>query len=85
MKPDITTIKIDKKTKQRLDNLKEYERESYEEVLRKILYILNTIRRDSEIANNVLRNIDRNIKRKQRYNKGKDVRKKVNIDKSNTK
>ena len=37
----MTTLKISKKTKNRLDNLKEYRRESYEEIIQKILEILN--------------------------------------------
>ena len=36
MKEESTTIKLRQETKKRLDRLKEYERESYEEVLRKI-------------------------------------------------
>lgn len=41
MKSENTTLKISKKTKQRLDNLKEYRRETYEEVIEKIINILN--------------------------------------------
>lgn len=37
----ITTIKITKQTKSRLDNLKTHKRETYEETIRKILGILN--------------------------------------------
>ena len=37
----ITTIKLAKETKSRLDSLKEHKRESYEEVIEKILGILN--------------------------------------------
>jgi len=66
---DNTTIKITKKTKQRLDNLKENSRETYEEILKKILYILNLIRRDPIIGNKLLNNIDNNIKRKRSYEK----------------
>lgn len=36
-----TTIKISKRTKLRLDSLKEYRRESYEEILEKIMDLLN--------------------------------------------
>ena len=66
---DITTIKIEKETKARLDKLKEHEKESYNQVIKKILYILNLIRRDPLLGNNVLDNIDKQIKRKQTYNK----------------
>ena len=39
-----TTIKLSKSTKNRLDNLKEYRRETYDEVLEKMLDILNSLR-----------------------------------------
>jgi len=64
MSAENTTIKISKETKQRLDNLREYKKETYEEVIKKILYILNQIRKDPLSANNLLRNIDKAIRRK---------------------
>ena len=62
-----TTIKISKKTKQRLDNLKEHRRESYEEVIIKILHILNQIRKDPISGNRLLGKIDANIRRGNMY------------------
>lgn len=62
-----TTIKINKKTKERLDNLKEHEKESYEEVIEKILHVLNITRKNPLLANRVLRGIDKSIKRRQLY------------------
>jgi len=62
-----TTIKITKKTKERLDNLKEYNRETFEEVIKKVLYILNRSRKDPVSANRILQNIDKNIRRKKGY------------------
>ena len=47
---EITTIKLQKKTKSRLDKLKVYKRESYEEVLQYILDILNICRINPEKA-----------------------------------
>ena len=38
---DVTTIKLDKATKKRLDKLKIHKRETYDEVLQRILGILN--------------------------------------------
>ena len=69
MKQDTTTIKLSRKTKERLDNLKEHSQESYEEVLKKLLYILNLIRKSPELGNKALGNIDKNIKRKQEIEK----------------
>lgn len=63
----ITTIKLQKETKSRLDRLKEHNKESYEEILRKMLYILNTLRKKPELAQKILMNINRNLKRQQRY------------------
>ena len=66
-----TTIKITKKTKERLDNLKEYNRETFEEVIKKVLYILNRSRKDPVSANRILQNIDKNIRRKKGYSEEK--------------
>ena len=65
----ITTIKLEGETKTRLDNLKEHKRETYEEVIRKILFILNKIRKDPVSANRLLSKIDNNIKGKNIYHK----------------
>ncbi len=62
----ITTIKIYRETKERLDKLKEHKRETYDEVLRKILFILNFLKKDSEKAQKILNNIDSSIKSKER-------------------
>ena len=63
----ITTIKVYSETKERLDKLKEFDRESYDEVLRKILFILNSLKKNPEEARNILNKIDSTIKRKERY------------------
>lgn len=65
----ITTIKIERETKARIDKLKEHERESYNQVIKKILYILNLVRKNPLLGNRVLSNIDRTIKRRQAYSK----------------
>ncbi len=62
---EITTIKLSSETKERLEKLKEYDRETYNEVLNKILYALNICRKDSEKARKFLENIDRRIRKKQ--------------------
>ncbi len=74
MKADNTTIKISRKTKERLDNLKEYKEESYEEILKKMLYILNLIRKSPELGNKALGHIDKNIKRKQEIDQEASVK-----------
>lgn len=64
----ITTIKLQSETKERLERLKEHKRETYDEVIKKVLYILNQIRKDPLSANKILNKIDKNIKRKEKYN-----------------
>ena len=55
---NITTIKLEKETKKRIDKLREHKRETYEELLRKILYILNTVKVEPEKAQKILNKID---------------------------
>jgi len=74
--PDITTLKISRKTKARLDNLKEHKRESYEEVIQKILYVLNRIRKDPISGNKLLGKIDNNIRR--RNKQVKEIKQELN-------
>ncbi len=50
----ITTIKLLEETKLRLEKLREHKRESYEDILKKILYVLNVARDDPEKAKRVL-------------------------------
>jgi hypothetical protein len=68
----ITTIKLEKQTKSRLTRLKEHERETYDQVIKKILYILNRIRKDPISGNRLLGKIDANIRRGQIYKKDKE-------------
>ena len=68
----ITTIKLEQETKARLERLKEHERETYNQVIKKVLYILNRIRKDPVSANRVLGSIDKNIKRIQKQEKFKE-------------
>jgi len=56
---EITTIKLLKSTKERLDKLKVYKRESYEEVIEKVLEIFNLLRTSPETARAKLVSIDR--------------------------
>jgi len=64
-----TTIKLDAETKERLDHLKEHERETYDQVIKKMLYVLNEIRKDPTSGNTILGKIDSNIRRKIAYEK----------------
>jgi len=53
----VTTIKLLEETKFRIEKLREYKRESYDDILRKILYILNTIKDEPENARRILEKI----------------------------
>ncbi|MFH1522097.1 MAG: hypothetical protein ABIF18_04020 [archaeon] len=53
----ITTIKLLEETKLRVEKLREYKRESYDDLLRKILYILNIARDDPDKARRILEKI----------------------------
>lgn len=54
----ITTLKLLEETKLRLEKLREHKRETYDDILRKILYILNTVRDEPEKAKRILEKID---------------------------
>ena len=60
----ITTIKLSTETKQRLDNIKEYDRETYNELINKIFDLLNACRKEPEKAQKILESLDKRIKRK---------------------
>ncbi len=64
---NISTIKVHKQTKKRLERLKEHPRETYEQVLRKILYILNVSKKNPEKAQRIFNKIDSTLKRKEVY------------------
>ena len=55
---NITTIKLQKQTKDRLNKLKENKRETSDEVLRKILYILSQVKLNPNKAHEILDRID---------------------------
>lgn len=54
-----TTIKLLPDTKKRLDGLKEYEHETYEEVINKVLNIINITIRNPLAGARIFRNIKR--------------------------
>ncbi|MBU4502106.1 MAG: hypothetical protein KKA79_05915 [Nanoarchaeota archaeon] len=67
----ITTIKIYQKTKINLDRFKEHRKESYDDILKKILYILDLVEKDPELGKRILEEIEaakaRRSKRMQLY------------------
>jgi len=73
----ITTIKLSKNTKERLDSLKEYKRESYEELIEKILEILNICKISPIRARAKLIKIDRQHKEIVRRFGSKEIKEEV--------
>lgn len=70
IKDKITTIKLTKGTKNRIDKLRVYKRETYEEILQNLLSILNLCKANPEAAKRKLSQIDR----KQRKQNSKTLR-----------
>jgi hypothetical protein len=60
----ITTIKLLRETKNRLDKLRIHKRETYDEILQRTLGILNLTRVNPERAQTRLRVIERRTRRK---------------------
>ena len=54
----VTTIKLLEETKLRIEKLREHKRESYDDILRKILYVLNLARDNPDKAKKVLERIE---------------------------
>jgi len=76
----ITTIKLLEETKLRIEKLREHKRESYEEILKKILYVLNVARDEPEKARRILERISELRKRMiQEEREQKENLKKENI------
>jgi hypothetical protein len=59
MSASITTIKLQKKTKKRLEKIRTHPRESYEELLQKLLDLLNSLHADPDQAYGQLRVIEK--------------------------
>jgi predicted DNA-binding protein len=81
---DITTIKLGRETKERLDKLRESRSESYDDILKKILYVLNTTRDDPVKAKRILERISELRERMIDASKQEiEEIKQINLDKKN--
>ena len=63
MKTQTTTIKLQRETKERLEKLKEHPRETADQLLKKILWILSMTRNEPAKAQEVLDRVDELRKR----------------------
>lgn len=53
-----TTIKIHKDTKAEIDQFREYKNESYDEVLKKLIYIVKKIKNEPELSKETVKAIE---------------------------
>lgn len=53
-----TTIKIHKDTKAEIDRFREYKNESYDELLRKLLFIVKSVKKDPELSKKAIQAIE---------------------------
>ena len=53
-----TTIKVNRETKGMLDTFKEYEHETYDEVIRKLVYIAEHVPEDDTLSKETVRKIE---------------------------
>lgn len=60
---DATTIKIHDNTKSELDLFREYKNESYDEVIKKIIYIVKTCKKKPELSRETIIAIENARKR----------------------
>lgn len=60
---DATTIKIHDNTKMELDTFREYRNESYDEVIRKVIYIAKTCKTKPELSKETIEAIEKARKR----------------------
>jgi len=53
-----TTIKIHKDTKAEIDRFREYKNESYDEILRKIIYIVKKVKKEPDLSKEAIQAIE---------------------------
>lgn len=78
----ITTIKLLEETKFRIEKLREHKRESYDDILRKILYVLNTARDSPDKAKRILERISELRERmiKEQHQQKEDLKKEKQLN-----
>jgi len=53
-----TTIKLHKDTKAEIDQFREYKNESYDEVLKKLIYIIKKLKKEPELSKETIKAIE---------------------------
>ncbi len=65
-----TTIKIQNDTKSQIDQFREYKNESYDEVIKKLIYIVKNLKKEPELSKETIKAIEA---ARERIKKGKFV------------
>ncbi|MBW2997724.1 hypothetical protein KY349_05275 [Candidatus Woesearchaeota archaeon] len=55
---DVTTIKLHTETKMELDRFRQYKNESYDEVIRKLLYVAKNIKKKPQLSKWAIKQIE---------------------------
>ena len=58
-----TTIKLKEQTKKELDSFREYKNETYDEIVRKLVYIAKNIKKNPELSERTIKEIEEARKR----------------------
>jgi len=53
-----TTIKLKEQTKKELDTFREYKNETYDEIVRKVLYIAKNVRKNPQLSEKTIKEIE---------------------------
>jgi hypothetical protein len=69
-----TTIKIQKETKSQIDKFREYRNESYDDVIKKLIYIVKNLSKEPELSKETIKAIEQ---ARERIKKGKFVSQEV--------
>ena len=65
---DATTIKVHENTKNQLDQFREYKNESYDELIKKMVFIIRNFKKQPRLSNEAIEAIE---KARERIKKGK--------------
>lgn len=78
---DITTIKLEQGTKCSLDEFRESKNESYDEILKKLVYIVKSVKKNPQLSQKTIKDIEEariRIKKGEFYTE-EQMRKRLNL------
>ncbi|MGC1122784.1 MAG: hypothetical protein WBA22_17010 [Candidatus Methanofastidiosia archaeon] len=53
-----TTVRLKEQTKEELDTFREYKNETYDEIIRKILYIARNVKKNPQLSEKIMSEIE---------------------------